>query len=76
MNQIRSKKPRLRQRPIRTRSSAKMFCEGTAGDAKDAAQRRTLKFIINNIAAGPGMIQNGTKLHSVQHATRMCIVVA
>jgi len=37
-----------------------MFCEGIAGDAKDAAQRRTLKFIINNIAASPEMIQNRT----------------
>jgi hypothetical protein len=35
-------------------------CEWIVEDAKHAAQRRTLRFIINDIAASPEMTQSGT----------------
>jgi len=37
----------------------KKCCEGIVEDAKHAAQRRTLRFIINDIAASPEMTQSG-----------------
>jgi hypothetical protein len=43
-----------------TSSFVKKCCEEMAGDAKHAAQRRILKFIINNIAASPEMTQSET----------------
>ena len=44
----------------RTNSFIEKCCKGITGDAKHAAQRRALRFIINNIAASPAMTQSGT----------------
>ena len=44
----------------RMSSFVKQCCKGMAGDARHAAQRRALRFIVNNIAASPEMTQNGT----------------
>ena len=44
----------------RTNSFVKKCCKEITGDAKYAAQRRALRFIINNIAASLEMTQSRT----------------
>jgi hypothetical protein len=57
-----------------TSSYVRKYCIGMAGNAKHAAQLRTLRFIINNIGASREMTQSATSLRSVPHATKVRIL--